>query len=101
MSQSQVHVKYTRGGREFSRRSLSLEEVQQPFRNHLPGGFISGLGNHFELYVRCEETEKEISAHNDGSSNFESLLRAVSQNGEISGKTFIIDCTAEHRGAHE
>ena len=102
MSQSQVHVRYTRGGREFSNSSFSLDEVRQtPFQNHLPNGFTAGLGNQFDSMCGAKRQSMRFLPTLDGASNLESLLRRVSTDGEIEGKTFVIDCTAEHRGAHE
>jgi hypothetical protein len=64
-------------------------------------GVTSGLGNQFEVYVRSLEGDNEISAHHQEEATLEEVLCAASDDGEITGKTFIIDCTAEHRGAEE
>jgi hypothetical protein len=101
MSQRQIQVTCTRGGREFSRRSFSFIEAQQTTFGHMldEQGLTTGLGDDFEIYVRDQEGDTEISAHSREQMSLESVLRAASQDGEIAGKTFIIDCTAEHKGA--
>ncbi|RJR29410.1 MAG: hypothetical protein C4576_35395 [Desulfobacteraceae bacterium] len=103
MSEDQIRVLYTRGGREFSRRAFSLGEIRQTtlgeaVRNE---DLTVGMGNQFEIYVRPESGENEISAHQREGVSLEHVLRRASGGGEISGKTFVIDCTAEHKGALE
>ncbi len=101
MSENQIRVLYTRGGREFSRRVFSLDETKQTTLGEAvrDEDLTMGLGNQFEIYVRPEDGESEISAHNQEGITLENLLRSASGDGEITGKTFVIDCTAEHRGA--
>jgi hypothetical protein len=103
MSQNKIQVTLTRGGREVRRRSFSLEEARSSVFGNLLNeeGVTSGLGNQFEVYVRSLEGENEVSAHNQEEASLEKVLLAASEDGEITGKTFIIDCTAEHRGAGE
>jgi len=101
MSQEQISVTYTRGGREFSRRSFSLREAGQvTFGQAVRDEQLTiGMGNEFELFVRPQSGETEISGHDQESSSLESVLLAASDDGQITGKTFVIDCTAEHKGA--
>ena len=103
MNGRQVQIKYTRGGRELRHRSLSLAETQSITFGHAIGSenLTAGLRNQFELYVRPQNGEGEISAHNRETASLESVLRDATEDGDISGKTFVIDCTAEHRGAKE
>ncbi|MGA1824552.1 MAG: hypothetical protein ACMUIP_07780 [bacterium] len=97
-----INVKYQRGGRRYSDRSFSLKETQETLFGDLLNkeGITSGLGNRFEIYVRGEDGKNEISAHNCAKEKLADVLRAAAKNDEIMDKTFIIDCTAEHRGAH-
>jgi hypothetical protein len=97
----QTQVRCTRGGREVSSRSFSLAELQTTMFGQAlaEGGVTAGLDNEYESYVREQDSDSEISAHNREAATLESVLRAASRDGEVIGKTFVIDCTAEHRGA--
>lgn len=101
MSQEQIRVTYTRGGLEFSRRSFSLTEAGQvSFGQAVRDEQLTiGMGNEFELFVRAQDGETEISGHDRENNSLESVLLAAADDGEISGKTFVIDATAEHKGA--
>lgn len=101
MSQEQVRVTYTRGGREFSRRSFSLSEAGQVTLGQAVRDeqLTIGMGREFELFVRAQDGENEISAHDQENNTLESVLLSAADDGQISGKTFVIDCTAEHKGA--
>jgi hypothetical protein len=101
MSGRQVQITYTRGGRQLSRRNFSLAEAQsttfgQAVRRE---NLTAGLGNQFEIFVRPQNGDSEISAHNRETMSLERVLQEVTEDGEVTGKTFIIDATAEHRGA--
>ena len=101
MSGNQIRVTYTRGGREMNRRSFNLNQLRETTfgvardREHLTAGLEEG----FEVYVRREGGSTEISAHGRENETMESVLMAASEDREITGQTFIIDCTAEHKGA--
>jgi hypothetical protein len=100
MSQNQIGVTFTRGGRTIGHRSFSLGETQQATLGHAVEevGLTAGLGSEREIYVRHLEDEREISAHGMESRSLESVLRGATADGELTG-TFVIDCTAEHKGA--
>ena len=101
MSQNQIQVNYKRGGRAFSTRSFTLAELKAtPFSQALSEeGVTAGLNHGIEIYVRSQEGDSEISASNRTDANLESVLREASEDGKVTGKCFIIDCTAEQRGA--
>ena len=101
MSQKQIRVSYTRGGREFSRRAFSLREAGQvTFGQAVRDEQLTiGMGREFELFVRPQDGHTEISGHDRENNTLESVLLAAADDGQISGKTFVIDCTAEHKGA--
>ena len=96
-----VQMKFRRGGREFKSRSLDSQEtgtktfgaIQQEV------GVTEGLGTDYEVFVRQEDSEYEIFAHNKESESLENILRSASSDGQIAGKTFIVDCTVQHVGA--
>jgi hypothetical protein len=98
MSQNQIRVTYLRGGREFSRRVFTPEEARRTTfgQAHRQEQLTIGMGNQFDLWV---EGDREIAAHGREDDSLDSVLRAASEDGEISGKTFVIDCTVEHKGA--
>lgn len=100
MSQERVHVTFTRGGRELGRRAFTLSEAtQMQFGDAVQHeGLTWGLED-YEVYVRSQEDDREISAHNREEMTLERVLRDASQDGEITGKSFTVDVTAEHRGA--
>jgi hypothetical protein len=101
MNESQVQISYTRGGRELTRRSFSLAEVQATTFGQAVNreNLTTGLGSQYEIYVRPQNGNSEISAHNRETMSLESVLQDATEDGEVKDKTFIIDATAEHRGA--
>jgi hypothetical protein len=101
MSQEQIRITFTRGGREFSRRSFSLREASRlTFGQAVCDEQLTiGMDNQFELFVRDQEGKAEISGHDREKNSLESVLLAATDDGQINGKTFVIDCTAEHKGA--
>jgi hypothetical protein len=101
VNQNEIRVRYTRGGRALGAASFTLTEARETAFGRLlqQGGLTAGLGNEFEVYVSCEDAGREISAHNSEDKSLESVLMAASEHGDITGKSFVIDCTAEHRGA--
>ena len=100
MRANNVNIQYRRGGREFRNRSFSLTEAHGATLNQLlnEDGVTTGMDN-FEVYVRPRDGENEISANRMEETTLEGVLRAASLDGEIKGKSFIVDITAEHRGA--
>jgi hypothetical protein len=100
MSANNVNVQYRRGGREFRNRTFSMPEARQATLSQLlrEDGVTTGLDN-FEVYVRPQDDENEISVNRMEEMSLENVLRAASSDGEIKGKSFIVDITAEHRGA--
>lgn len=98
----QVQVKYTRGGREVRTRAFSFAELANTSLSQAldADGVTAGLNGGFELYVREQESDSEVAVGSQqAEATLESILRGAAENGEIDGKMFIFDCTAEHRGA--
>lgn len=100
MGTNKINIEYRRGGREFRRRTFNLSETRAATLGRLlrEEGLTAGLDS-FEVYVRPQSGDMEISAAHMESTSLESILSSVTEDGEIKGKNFVIDCTAEHRGA--
>lgn len=99
MSQERVTVKYTRGGRHLKERSFNLTELRMPFGRAMEAeGVTFGLEG-YEVYVRELEGQGEISAHRREETTLGSVLRDAAAAEDVTGKTFVIDVTAEHKGA--
>ena len=103
MSQNAIRVTLTRGGREFRERTYSLDEARSALFGPLLSeeGVTRGLGEQFDVYVKPlgGEGEREVPVTRQGDMTLERVLQSASEDGEITGKSFVIDCTAEHRGA--
>jgi hypothetical protein len=103
MNQNQIRVTLTRGGREFRERTFSLDEARSSLFDNVLNeeGVTRGLGDQFDIYVKPLDGagEREVPATRKGDMTLEGVLRSASEDGEITGKSFVIDCTAEHRGA--
>jgi hypothetical protein len=101
MSENQIRVNYTRGGRRLNRRSFTLNEARQTTLGQVMGRehLTEGLETGFEVYVCCRQDGRELSAHGQDENTLESVLQAATNDGEVSGKEFEIDCTAVHVGA--
>lgn len=100
MGTRKIDIEYRRGGREFRRRTFNLSETRAASLGRLlrEEGLTAGLDS-FEVYVRPQGGDTEISAGHMAATSLEGILRSATEDGEITGKSFVIDCTAEHRGA--
>jgi hypothetical protein len=98
MSTNNVNIQYRRGGRDYRRRTFSLDEIRESTLGNLirEDGLTTGLSD-FDVYVTHQDSESEIAANNLENS-LESILRSASEDGEISG-SYVVDVTAVHRGA--
>jgi len=99
MSQERVTVKWSRGGRQLREREFDLTELRTPFGRAMEAdGVTFGLQD-YEVYVRQLDGDQEISAHRREGTTLESVLREAAADGDVTGKTYVVDITAEHKGA--